>query len=109
MASWQTTVNIVFNRTNSVDPITRILDLVLTWSYVEMDVNFWSQFCSFTLVGVLIATSIRGLLKNLMKVFHAYASPVTSNHIVLLLAHIMGMYFTSSVLLLRMKLPEEYR
>ena len=37
------------------------------------------------------------------------ASAVTSNWLVLLLALIMGMYFLSSVLLMRMNLPEEYR
>uniref|UniRef100_A0A7S4M9H9 Abscisic acid G-protein coupled receptor-like domain-containing protein n=1 Tax=Vannella robusta TaxID=1487602 RepID=A0A7S4M9H9_9EUKA len=74
-----------------------------------MDVDFWSQYVSFILVGIMIAASIRGFMKNLMKVFRAYSSPVSSNHIILLLAHVMGMYFTSSILLMRMKLPLEYR
>ena len=34
---------------------------------------------------------------------------MTSNHIVLILAHLMGMYFTSSILLMRMNLPPSYR
>jgi hypothetical protein len=43
------------------------------------------------------------------QVFYTYASSASSTHIVLLLAHIMGMYFTSSVILMRMNLPIQYR
>lgn len=96
--------------------------------HVEIDVPFWSQHISFLFVGIIIAASIRGLLNQLMKVlelsacsplvtlftrcaqlFYTYSSSVTSSSIVLVLAHVMGMYFTSSVLLLRMSLPLQYR
>ena len=92
-----------------MDPITKTTNFLFVWFSIELDLSIWYQYISFILVGVIIAASIRGFLKNLMKIFHAYSSPVSSNHIVLLLAHVMGMYFTSSVLLMRMKLPLEYR
>ncbi|XP_011633195.1 Golgi pH regulator isoform X3 [Pogonomyrmex barbatus] len=41
--------------------------------------------------------------------FYAISSSKSSNIIVLILAQIMGMYFVSSVLLMRMNMPAEYR
>uniref|UniRef100_A0A1X7SZ74 Abscisic acid G-protein coupled receptor-like domain-containing protein n=1 Tax=Amphimedon queenslandica TaxID=400682 RepID=A0A1X7SZ74_AMPQE len=72
-------------------------------------VLFWSQHVSFILVGIIVITSIRGLLITLTKFFYAIASSKSSNAIVLCLAEVMGMYFVSSVLLMRMNVPEEYR
>uniref|UniRef100_A0A3Q3JBF2 G protein-coupled receptor 89B n=1 Tax=Monopterus albus TaxID=43700 RepID=A0A3Q3JBF2_MONAL len=72
-------------------------------------VKFWSQHISFILVGIIIVTSIRGLLITLTKFFYAISSSKSSNVIVLVLAQIMGMYFVSSVLLMRMSMPLEYR
>jgi uncharacterized membrane protein YgcG len=57
----------------------------------------------------MIFFSIRGLLIQFLKFFRAVSNSVSRNNIVLFLAHIMGMYFLSSVLMLRMSLPEVYR
>uniref|UniRef100_A0A8W8L4L8 Golgi pH regulator n=1 Tax=Magallana gigas TaxID=29159 RepID=A0A8W8L4L8_MAGGI len=72
-------------------------------------VKFWSQQISFLLIGIIIVTSIRGLLITLTRFFYAIASSKSSNVIVLCLAQLMGMYFVSSVLLIRMNMPQEYR
>ena len=84
-----------------------------------------------------VVTSIRGLLINLTKFFYAISSSKTSNAIgrritgfsddielkmslyskylendplkVMFFAQLMGMYFVSSVLLMRMNVPPEYR
>ncbi|KAF7391671.1 hypothetical protein HZH68_011214 [Vespula germanica] len=66
----------------------------------------WSQSCR---IGCIVLTSIRGLLLTLTKFFYAISSSKSSNIIVLILAQIMGMYFVSSVLLMRMNMPAEYR
>ncbi|XP_060606517.1 Golgi pH regulator A-like [Ruditapes philippinarum] len=75
----------------------------------HLSVKFWSQQISFILIGIIIVTSIRGLLITLTRFFYAIASSKSSNIIVLCLAQIMGMYFVSSVLLMRMNMPLEYR
>jgi len=105
----QSTVNIVFNRVGKVDPATRIIQIAVNWIGLKIDVKFWSQHVSFLLIGVIVISSIRGLLINLTKFFYAISSPKSSNIIVLALAQIMSMYFVSSVVLMRMSLPIEYR
>lgn len=92
-----------------VDPVTRGLEICVLWMGLEIDVRFWSQHVSFILVGCIVVTSIRGLLLTLTKFFYAISSSKSSNIIVLVLAQIMGMYFVSSVLLMRMNMPSEYR
>ncbi|RKP07819.1 Abscisic acid G-protein coupled receptor-domain-containing protein [Thamnocephalis sphaerospora] len=103
------TVNIVFNRIGQTDPITYSLALLGRYIDVEIDVQTWSQQLSFIFVGIMILCSIRGLLIQLMKFFRASVSSISPENTVLFLAQIMGMYFLSSVLLMRMSLPAEYR
>ncbi|MFH4976242.1 hypothetical protein AB6A40_002951 [Gnathostoma spinigerum] len=103
------TVNIVFDRVGKVDPVTRGIEIAVKYMGIELDVRFWSQHISFLLVGVIAVTSIRGLLITLTKFFYMISSSKSSNFIVLLLAQVMGMYFVSSVLLMRMNMPHQYR
>ncbi|PSN41185.1 Golgi pH regulator [Blattella germanica] len=103
------TINIVFDRVGKKDPVTRGMEIAVHWVGINIDVTFWSQHISFFLVGCIVVTSIRGLLLTLTKFFYAISSSKSSNIIVLVLAQIMGMYFVSSVLLMRMNMPAEYR
>ncbi|CAD5125669.1 DgyrCDS13871 [Dimorphilus gyrociliatus] len=81
------TINIVFDRVGKVDPVTRGIEIAVNYFAIQFDVKFWSQQISFVLVGIIVVTSIRGLLITLTK----------------------GMYFVSCVLLMRMNMPLEYR
>jgi hypothetical protein len=85
------------------------MEIAVHWCGFDIDVAFWSQHISFLLVGCIVVTSIRGLLITLTKFFYKISSSKSSNVIVLILAQIMGMYFISSVLLMRMNMPAEYR
>jgi len=105
------TVNVAFRRVRKTDPISKIIALILKY-VVNLDegvVHFWSQHASFILVGIIVATQMRGFLINLVRLFHSWSSVHTSNFIIALSSEIMGMYFVSSVLLIRMNLPMEYR
>nr|CAG8496043.1 5970_t:CDS:10 [Entrophospora candida] len=104
------TVNIIFFRIGKTDPITYGLTLAMQYFNIRhIDLDFWSQQLSFLFVGLMIIFSIRGLLIQLLKFFRAVSNSVSRNNIVLFLAQIMGMYFLSSVLMMRMSLPEIYR
>lgn len=63
------THNIILDKVIRVDAITRSLHFASTYAGLEInDVNLWSQYLSFTLVGIIVVTSIRGLLITLTKV-----------------------------------------
>eukprot|EP01104_Vermistella_antarctica_P006053 TRINITY_DN1678_c0_g1_i1.p1 TRINITY_DN1678_c0_g1~~TRINITY_DN1678_c0_g1_i1.p1 ORF type:complete len:466 (+),score=118.22 TRINITY_DN1678_c0_g1_i1:433-1830(+) len=102
-------INIIFDRTNTIDPVTKWMGISLRIMNVDIDINFWTQTISFVLVGIIIAASIRGFLNQLMKVFYEYSSSETSHNVILLLAQVMGMYFVSAIILIRMNLPSAYR
>jgi Abscisic acid G-protein coupled receptor/The Golgi pH Regulator (GPHR) Family N-terminal len=102
-------VNILFDRRATVDPISRGLALLTGHVGIAVDTHFWAQNIALVLVGVMMAASIRGFLRKLMHWFHTYSSAGTSDAIVLLMATVMGTYFCSSVLLIRMNLPPNYR
>jgi len=103
-------INIIFQRVGKTDPISLVIQIMLKYFlHVEIDVRFWSQHASFIFVGIIVATQIRGFLLFIMQLFHAWSSVISSNAMILLLAEVMGMYFTSSVLLMRMSVPIEYR
>jgi hypothetical protein len=68
-------VTLVFKR-RRIDPVTRIMDLTNhsnAESVIgELDANerkFWSQFISFILIGVIIVSSIRHVLRRMMQFF----------------------------------------
>lgn len=102
-------VNIVFDRVGRKDPVTKGMEIAVHWLGFDIDVQFWSQHISFFLVGCIIFTSIRGFILTLTRFFYAVSSSKSSNIIVLVLAQLMGMYFVSMVMLMRMNMPLEYR
>uniref|UniRef100_A0A6A7G043 Golgi pH regulator-like n=2 Tax=Hirondellea gigas TaxID=1518452 RepID=A0A6A7G043_9CRUS len=102
-------INIVFDRVGRKDPVTKGMEIAVHWMGLDIDVQFWSQHVSFFLVGCIILTSIRGFILTLTKFFYAVSSSKSSNIIVLVLAQLMGMYFISMVMLMRMNMPLEYR
>ncbi|KAI9002240.1 Abscisic acid G-protein coupled receptor-domain-containing protein [Gaertneriomyces semiglobifer] len=103
------TINIIFNRVGGTDPVTHGLNVLIHRFGIEMDVTFWAPQLSFVFVGVMVVCSIRGLLIQFMKFFRAFSSSLSPNNIVLFLAHVMGMYFLSTVLMMRMSVPPQYR
>ena len=82
-------INIIFNRIGKSDPVTIALSAIVERGGFNVDIQFWSQYSSLIMIGVMIVVSIRG--------------------VVLFLAQTMGMYFLATILLMRMNLPVKYR
>jgi hypothetical protein len=108
-------LNIIFQKKHTKDPITRGFELFCTQilnqhiSACEIDVGFFSKIISFIFIGILAFTQVRGLLLFLTKLFRRGAAYMSFNIAILIFAEVMGMYFISSVLLVRMSLPLDFR
>ncbi|KAJ2660650.1 hypothetical protein IWW48_002859 [Coemansia sp. RSA 1200] len=101
---------ILLNRVGRSDPVTSALTLAATHVSPDFDMAFWSQMLSFAMVGIMVIGSLRGLLIQFTKLFNTpFSTMVSPSSIVLVLAQIMGMYFVSCMLMMRMSLPPKYR
>lgn len=108
-SSFQSIINIVFDRVIKTDPVTKGMSIALSLFQIDIDVPYWSQVISFVMIGIMVALTVRGFLIKLLQVFSEYSSSFTSTQVALILTQVMGMYFVSTVLLIRMNLPPEYR
>ncbi|KAF0698552.1 Aste57867_10834 [Aphanomyces stellatus] len=104
------TVNVVFRRDRDKDPITSVVEKILyLWPSLTswINVRFIANLSSLIFIGILVFTQTRGFLIIVLKFFRFFSSSVSSNSVVLSLAHLMGMYFVSSFVMMRMNLQVE--
>lgn len=102
-------INILFDRRASNDPITVALTIASERVGLTLDIAFWSQAISLVLTGVMVSLTIRGFLAQIMRFFSAFSTSMSSANVALVLTEVMGMYFVSTILLIRMSLPANYR
>ncbi|CAO3680681.1 unnamed protein product [Rhizopus stolonifer] len=108
-----TIVNVVLQRQQGTsDPITRALSIIISeFDSFNIDPGFWSQQLSFWFAGIIVFSSVRSFLKLVTKILDIFMLQVTFStpNVLMLTAQVMGMYFLSSVLMIQMNLPPEYR
>lgn len=110
-------INIMFSRDPTKDPITSMFEVILIYLRVpRTEAALWVQPVSFVFIGILVFTSVRGFLLSFSQAVNMKSiqklggfSSVTSSSVILVFAQVMGMYFVSVLLLLRMSMPEEFR
>ncbi|KAK3274637.1 hypothetical protein CYMTET_17188, partial [Cymbomonas tetramitiformis] len=102
--------SLVMHQKDKLDPVSSAFAVVLRNYNIEFDVALWSQYIAFLFIGIIIANSMRGFLKNMAKFFSAVSGgSALSRPLVLFVTEIMGLYFVSSVLLIHGKLPPQHR
>ncbi|RHY30068.1 hypothetical protein DYB32_005477 [Aphanomyces invadans] len=104
------TINVVFRRDRDTDPITSaVVKILYLWPSLTswINVRFLANLSSLVFVGILVFTQTRGFLILVLKFFRFFSSSVSSNSVVLSLANLMGMYFVSSFVMMRMNLQAE--
>ena len=76
---------------------------------VDWDVQLWSKEISFIFVACIITSSIKNFLSEVLKVFRIVDRQEYSKALVLLSAQLVGLYVISSILMLRLNLPQANR
>jgi len=100
--------SIVFPRgPNDVDVVTRAISLLFV-AFSHETRRLLAQGVSFVMVGVMVFNSFRGLLVTLGKLFHQ-VGVLDSAVVSLLLSEVMGHYMLSSIVLLNLGLPPDFR
>jgi len=111
---------IVLGKAKNVDVVTKTLQLLLLSHSVNVTAEQLSQYLSLAFIAFLVGSSTRNFLYFLSRAFDALgtiASSVsggsnvseTTTSLVLFCTEIVGLYFLSSVLLVREQLPSQYR
>ncbi|KAH8548298.1 Abscisic acid G-protein coupled receptor-domain-containing protein [Umbelopsis sp. PMI_123] len=107
------TVNVVFNRLGRGDPVSTFLSLLI-WNMgddSQIDLQYWSQQLSYLFIGLIVLGSVRGFLTLMLKLSRKYSqqAEISPSSALALVAFILSTYLVSSVVMMQVTLPQEYR
>ncbi|KAJ9469310.1 GPCR-type G protein COLD1 [Diplonema papillatum] len=112
--------SIILDRVAKVDPITRVFG----WAGIRVDCMStpdvgctendltavrYTQFISLIFLAIMIFSSVRGFLVVIQKMVHMYCRRVSPNTISVLFGYLLGAYSISTIMIMRMSLPQHYR
>jgi hypothetical protein len=94
-----------------VDPISRVLRLLVTISEESMEVL--SSYISFCFMGYLMISNVRSFTLNLINFFQLFMRSflsrlVSTDIIIYLITEAIGVYFLTTLILLQTSIPAQY-
>eukprot|EP00811_Abedinium_folium_P027985 NODE_4293_length_1909_cov_6.774411.p1 GENE.NODE_4293_length_1909_cov_6.774411~~NODE_4293_length_1909_cov_6.774411.p1 ORF type:complete len:475 (-),score=118.81 NODE_4293_length_1909_cov_6.774411:307-1731(-) len=95
--------------TQGDDPATQLLQVLLIYLRVPLDVSYWVPVLSLSFVGYLAFANTRQFILRVFTVFRLMSTSVTSNFLALLMSEVMAMYFAACVLLTLRFVPRKDR
>jgi len=106
-------LNVVLNRLGRGDPITTFRSILL-WNQGEdsqIDLQYWSQQVSYLFIGIIVMGSVRGFLTMMLKFSRRYSQrgELSPSSALAVVAYILSTYLVSSVVMMQVTLPQEYR
>jgi golgi pH regulator len=101
------TINIILNRAVNQDPVTRGLEILTTKLGFDIDLELYTTPLQFLFIGIMVLTAIRTLLIQAGRMKSKVI--VSADLGLLILTNLMGFYFLSVVIMIRMDLPERFR
>ncbi|GAB5592656.1 Golgi pH regulator A [Umbelopsis nana] len=107
------TLNVILNRLGRGDPVSTFLSLLL-WNQGEdsqIDLQYWSQQLSYLFIGIIVVGSVRGFLTLMLKLSRRYSqrAELSPSSALAVVAYILSTYLVSSVVMMQVTLPQEYR
>ncbi|KAK9831247.1 hypothetical protein WJX74_009318 [Apatococcus lobatus] len=103
---------LIFGEDFKSDPASKMVGLLLrgfSGGHLKINTTLVSQYLTLFFIGFISASSLRGFLKNMQKLFSAVSGANNGAALLLILTELTGLYAISSVLLLRKQLPAQYR
>ena len=101
------TINIIINSGVRKDPVSRGIEILTTKLGFELDAELYTTPISFLFIGIMVITAIRTLLTQATRMKSKIT--VSADLALLILTNLMGFYFLSVVIMIRMDLPERFR
>lgn len=110
-------VNLILGRKGGLDPINKLMRLIVTIFNVNIDAQNIDIICSnmsFIIFGFLIIINVRSFAKNIIQCFKIIvkrylADILSTDMVVYMLSEILGVYFVSTLLMMQNTFPYQFK